>query len=80
MQPFKQILGNFLERYKQLSMVRAIGDQVEKNPEGKYSLEFIVDGDSSKNLRGFALSESKAHELKEKLLNIFRGEASYEIS
>ena len=25
--------GNFLERYKQLSMVRAIGDQVEKNPE-----------------------------------------------
>lgn len=48
MQPFKQILGNFLERYKQLSMVRAIGDQVEKNPEGKYSLEFIVNGDSSK--------------------------------
>ena len=25
--------GDFLERYKQLSMVRAIGDQVEKNPE-----------------------------------------------
>ena len=25
--------GNFLERYKQLSMVRAIGDQVERNPE-----------------------------------------------
>ena len=25
--------GNFLERYKQLSMVREIGDQVEKNPE-----------------------------------------------
>ncbi len=25
--------GNFLERYKQLSMVRAIGDQVEKNLE-----------------------------------------------
>ena len=25
--------GNFLERYKQLSMMRAIGDQVAKNPE-----------------------------------------------
>ena len=25
--------GDFLERYKQLSMMRAIGDQVEKNPE-----------------------------------------------
>ena len=25
--------GGFLERYKQLSMVRAIGDQVERNPE-----------------------------------------------
>ena len=25
--------GDFLERYKQLSMVRAIGDQVERNPE-----------------------------------------------
>jgi len=52
----------------------------EKNPEEKYSLEFIVNGDSSKNLWGFALSESKAHEIKEKLLKTFRGEASYEIS
>ena len=33
MQQFKQILINFLKRYKQLSMMRAIGDQVEKNPE-----------------------------------------------
>ena len=33
MQHFKQILINFLKRYKQLSMMRAIGDQVEKNPE-----------------------------------------------
>ena len=52
----------------------------KKNPEGKYSLEFIVNGDSSKYLWGFALSESKAQEIKEKLLKIFRGEASYEIS
>ena len=52
----------------------------EKNPEEKYSLEFIVNGDSSKNLWGFALSESKAHEIKEKLLKTFGGEASYEIS
>lgn len=52
----------------------------EKNPEEKYSFEFIVNGDSSKNLWGFALSESKAHEIKEKLLKTFRGEASYEIS
>lgn len=52
----------------------------EKNPEEKYSLEFIADGDSSKNLWGFALSESKAYAIKEKLLKIFKGEASYEIS
>jgi hypothetical protein len=52
----------------------------EKNPKEKYTLEFIINEDSSKYLWGFALSESKAQEIKEKLLKIFREEASYEVS
>ncbi|WP_339067357.1 hypothetical protein [Fusobacterium animalis] len=52
----------------------------EKNPKKKYTLEFIINEDSSKYLWGFALSESKAQEIKEKLLKIFREEASYEVS
>lgn len=52
----------------------------EKNPKGKYTLEFIINGDSSKYLWGFALSESKAQEIKEKLLKIFRKEVNYEVS
>ena len=52
----------------------------EKNPKEKYTLEFIINEDSSKYLWGFALSESKAQEIKEKLLKILREEASYEVS
>ncbi|MEJ6455627.1 hypothetical protein LH399_02570 [Fusobacterium nucleatum] len=52
----------------------------EKNPKEKYTLEFIINEDSSKYLWGFALSESKAQEIKENLLKIFREEASYEVS
>ena len=52
----------------------------EKNPKEKYTLEFIINEDSSKYLWGFALSESKVQEIKEKLLKIFREEASYEVS
>lgn len=52
----------------------------EKNPKEKYTLEFIINEASSKYLWGFALSESKAQEIKEKLLKIFREEASYEVS
>ena len=52
----------------------------EKNPKEKYTLEFIINEDSSKYLWDFALSESKAQEIKEKLLKIFREEASYEVS
>ncbi|MCL4581005.1 hypothetical protein YWH7199_06055 [Fusobacterium nucleatum YWH7199] len=52
----------------------------EKNPKEKYTLEFIINEDSSKYLWGFALSESKAQEIKERLLKIFREEASYEVS
>ena len=52
----------------------------EKNPKEKYTLEFIINEDNSKYLWGFALSESKAQEIKEKLLKIFREEASYEVS
>lgn len=46
----------------------------EKNPKEKYTLEFIINEDSSKYLWGFALSESKAQEIKRKVVkNIQRG-------
>ena len=76
---FEGIFINF-EEIKTINIYDIKNIDAEKNPEGKYSLEFIVNGDSSKYLWGFALSESKAHEIKEKLLKTFRGEASYEIS
>ena len=75
----KKKIFNF-EEIKTINIYDIKNIDAEKNPEGKYSLEFIVNGDSSKYLWGFALSESKAQEIKEKLLKIFRGEASYEIS
>ena len=75
----KKKIFNF-EEIKTIDIYDIKNIDAEKNPEEKYSLEFIVNGDSSKNLWGFALSESKAHEIKEKLLKTFRGEASYEIS
>ena len=75
----KKKIFNF-EEIKTINIRDIKNIDAEKNPEGKYSLEFIVNGDSSKYLWGFALSESKAQEIKEKLLKIFRGEASYEIS
>ena len=75
----KKKIFNF-EEIKTINIYDIKNIDAEKNPEEKYSLEFIVNGDSSKNLWGFALSESKAQEIKEKLLKIFRGEASYEIS
>ena len=75
----KKKIFNF-EEIKTINIYDIKNIDAEKNPEEKYSLEFIVNGDSSKYLWGFALSESKAQEIKEKLLKIFRGEASYEIS
>lgn len=75
----KKKIFNF-EEIKTINIRDIKNIDAEKNPEGKYSLEFIVNEDSSKYLWGFALSESKAQEIKEKLLKIFRGEASYEIS
>ena len=75
----KKKIFNF-EEIKTINIYDIKNIDAEKNPEGKYSLEFIVNGDSSKYLWGFALSESKVQEIKEKLLKIFREEASYEVS
>ncbi|MDO4691162.1 MAG: hypothetical protein Q4A58_07705 [Fusobacterium sp.] len=52
----------------------------EKNAKEKYALEFITNKDSSEYLWGFALSETKAQEIKEKLLKIFSEEGNYEVS
>ena len=75
----KKKIFNF-EEIKTLNIYDIKNIDAEKNPKEKYTLEFIINEDSSKYLWGFALSESKAQEIKEKLLKIFREEASYEVS
>ena len=57
--------GNFLERYKQLSMVRAIGDQVEKNPE----YLSILDKKAIKNGKIDDALQEKQVSVMNKLLN-----------
>ena len=63
----KKKIFNF-EEIKTINIYDIKNIDAEKNPEGKYSLEFIVNGDSSKYLWGFALSESKAQKIKINLL------------
>ena len=75
----KKKIFNF-EEIKTINIYDIKNIDAEKNPKEKYTLEFIINEDSSKYLWGFALSESKAQEIKEKLLKIFREEASYEVS
>ena len=57
--------GDFLERYKQLSMVRAIGDQVEKNPE----YLSILDKKAIKNGKIDDALQEKQVSVMNKLLN-----------
>ncbi|MCI5725067.1 hypothetical protein [Fusobacterium sp.] len=61
----------YFEEIKTINIHDIKNIDAEKNAKEKYTLEIIIDGDSSKYLWGFALSKSKAQEIKEILLKIF---------